>query len=74
MRAVGTVRWYNDAQGCGYISPADGSRDCFVRSRSIRGFQTLSEGQRVEFDVIHERHGPGAMNVASLVAVRGAGR
>jgi cold shock protein len=74
MRAVGTVRWYNDAQGCGYITPVDGSRDCFVRSRAIRGFQTLSEGEQVEFDVIQERHGPGAMNVAPFPVLRGTGR
>jgi CspA family cold shock protein len=71
MRALGTVRWYNDAQGCGYISPSDGSRDCFVRSQSIRGFQTLAEGEQVEFDVVHERHGPGASDVAPHRATRG---
>jgi CspA family cold shock protein len=49
--ATGTVKWFNDAKGFGFITPDDGSPDCFAHHSEIRmsGRRTLTEGQRVEF-------------------------
>ena len=53
MRTKGTVKWFNDEKGCGFITPADGSKDCFVHHSAIQaqGFKSLSEGQEVEFTI-----------------------
>ena len=69
MRTSGTVRWFNDARGCGFISPQDGSKDCFVRGNAIRGFHTLAEGEVVEFEVAHGANGPEATNVTRATGV-----
>lgn len=68
MRTTGTVKWFNDAKGYGFITPEDGSRDCFVHHSAIQGegFKTLAEGERVEFDVVEGAKGPAAENVAKL--------
>ena len=63
MRTSGTVRWFNDARGCGFISPQDGSKDCFVRGSAITGFHTLAEGEVVEFEIAQGANGPEALNV-----------
>lgn len=65
MRTVGTVKWFNDTKGFGFITPEDGSKDCFVHHSAInmQGFRTLAEGDRVEFDVVQGEKGPAAENV-----------
>jgi CspA family cold shock protein len=61
----GTVKWFNDAKGFGFITPADGGKDLFVHHTSIQGsgFKTLSEGQQVSFIVEQGPKGPAAANV-----------
>ena len=51
--ATGSVKWFNDAKGFGFISPEDGSKDVFCHHSAIQadGFRSLAEGQKVEFDV-----------------------
>ncbi len=63
--ATGTVKWFNDAKGFGFITPADGGKDLFVHHTSIQGsgFKTLSEGQQVSFTVEQGQKGPAATNV-----------
>ena len=62
---TGTVKWFNDAKGYGFIAPADGGGDVFVHFTSIQadGFRSLSEGQNVVFEVIQGPKGPQASNV-----------
>ena len=61
----GTVKWFNDAKGYGFIAPTDGGSDVFVHFTSIQteGFRSLSEGQAVVFEVIQGPKGPQASNV-----------
>ena len=68
MRTVGTVKWFNDAKGFGFITPENGSKDRFVHHTAIQmqGFKTLTEGERVEFDVVEGQKGPAAENVIRL--------
>jgi len=68
MRATGRVKWFNEAKGFGFITPEDGSKDCFVHYSAIQGngFRTLAEGDRVEFDIVQGQKGPAAENVAKL--------
>jgi CspA family cold shock protein len=63
--ATGTVKWFNDAKGFGFIAPSDGSKDVFVHFSSLQGegFKTLAEGAQVEFDVEQGPKGPQAQNV-----------
>ena len=67
MRTTGTVKWFNDAKGFGFITPETG-QDCFVHHSAIEGsgFKTLAEGERVEFDVAPGRKGEEAQNVRPL--------
>ena len=68
MRTTGTVKWFNDAKGFGFITPENGQKDCFVHQSAISGsgFKSLTEGERVEFDVVQGQKGPAAENVTRL--------
>jgi len=68
MRIKGTVKWFNESKGFGFITREDGEKDCFVHHSAIQGdgFKNLAEGQRVEFDVVQGQKGPAAENVAVL--------
>jgi CspA family cold shock protein len=60
--AIGTVKWFNDAKGFGFITPEDGGKDLFAHFSEIQagGFKSLSEGQRVQFVVKQGAKGPQA--------------
>lgn len=64
----GTVKWFNDGKGYGFISREDGQKDVFVHFSQIvdEGFKTLSEGQRVNFEVEEGPKGPQAVRVVKV--------
>ena len=64
---TGTVKWFNDAKGYGFITPDDGGEDLFAHFSAIQGqgFKTLKEGQRVSFDVTAGPKGQQASNIRS---------
>jgi CspA family cold shock protein len=66
--ATGTVKWFNDAKGYGFITPDDGSTDLFVHHSGIAGagFKSLNEGAKVEFEAREGAKGPQADNVVLL--------
>lgn len=68
MKATGTVKWFDDYKGWGFLVPDDGGEDCFVHHTCIAGdgYRTLANGARVEFDLIRDGKGPRAMNVREL--------
>ena len=63
--ATGTVKWFNDAKGFGFITPAEGGKDVFVHFSAIQGdgFKTLAEGASVEYEIEDGPKGPQARNV-----------
>ena len=67
--ATGTVKWFNDAKGYGFIAPEDGSKDVFVHFSNIAGdgFKSLSEGAKVEYEERECQKGPEAINVQQNV-------
>jgi CspA family cold shock protein len=68
MRITGKVKWFNDSKGFGFITPEDGSKDCFVHHSAIQGngFKSLAEGDRVEYDIVAGQKGPAAANVTKI--------
>ncbi|HHF2910583.1 TPA: cold-shock protein [Vibrio alginolyticus] len=64
-KTTGSVKWFNETKGFGFITPDNGGADLFVHFRSIsgEGFKTLSEGQKVSFNVEQGNKGPQADNV-----------
>jgi CspA family cold shock protein len=64
----GTVKWFNDAKGFGFIEQEDGGLDVFVHHTAIQaqGFKTLNEGDRISFDIVDGPKGPAAENVSKL--------
>ncbi|MCA9738836.1 MAG: cold shock domain-containing protein [Gemmatimonadota bacterium] len=68
MRTKGTVKWFNDEKGFGFITVEGGGKDCFVHHSAIKadGFRSLSEGDKVEFDMVQGTKGPAAENVTKV--------
>jgi CspA family cold shock protein len=68
MSTTGTVKWFNDKKGYGFITPENGQKDCFVHFSAIQGdgFKSLKEGQQVEFEIVDGDKGPSAQNVVIL--------
>ncbi len=65
---IGTVKWYSNEKGYGFITPEDGGKDCFVHHSEIQmeGFRTLNPDQQVDFDVEEGAKGLAAKNVKPL--------
>ena len=70
MPITGTVKWFNDSKGFGFVTRDDGEKDVFVHHSAIQdgggGFKSLAEGERVEFDVVQGDKGPRAESVVKL--------
>ncbi len=66
--ATGTVKWFNDEKGYGFITPDEGSKDLFVHFSNIsgEGFKSLAEGARVEFEQREGQKGPEAIDVVPV--------
>ena len=66
--AQGTVKWFNNEKGFGFITPDDGSKDCFVHHTAIQGdgYRSLTDNDRVQFDVVQGQKGPAAQNVVKI--------
>ena len=68
MRITGTVKWFNDEKGFGFITRDDGEKDVFCHHSAIQGegFKSLAEGAKVEFDVVQGQKGPAAEKLVTL--------
>ena len=64
--ATGTVKWFNDAKGYGFITPGDGGKDVFVHHSALsgEGYKSLAEGAKVEYEVVDGPKGPQARSVS----------
>ncbi|MEA3396102.1 MAG: cold-shock protein [Chloroflexota bacterium] len=65
---IGTVKWFNEKKGYGFITPENGESDVFVHFTDLTGsgFKTLNEGEQVEFEIAQSDRGPKAVNVVRL--------
>jgi cold shock protein len=65
---TGTVKWFNDSKGFGFITPDGGGKDLFAHHSSIKmeGYKSLKEGQKVSFDITQGEKGPAASNIKAL--------
>ena len=68
LSTTGTVKWFNEEKGFGFITRDDGEKDVFCHFSAIQGegFKSLKEGQKVEFDVVQGQKGPAAENVVPV--------
>ena len=68
--ATGTVKWFNDAKGFGFITPDDGGKELFAHHTNIRmeGHRTLQETQKVSYDAVEGQKGPAASNIVPSLA------
>ena len=68
MRIRGTVKWFNDTKGFGFITVDGETTECFVHHTAIQaaGFRSLNEGDRVQFDIVQGTKGPAAENVVKI--------
>lgn len=68
MPMTGTVKWFNDEKGFGFITRDDGEKDVFVHHSAIQadGFRSLQEGEKIQFDVVEGQKGPAAENVVKI--------
>jgi CspA family cold shock protein len=66
--ATGSVKWFNDSKGFGFITPDDGGKDLFAHHTAIQmdGYKSLKENQKVQFDVVESDKGPKAANIKAL--------
>ena len=66
--ATGTVKWFNDSKGFGFITPDEGGKDLFAHHSSIQmdGYKSLKEAQKVSFDAVAGQKGPAASNIKPL--------
>lgn len=67
-REKGTVKWFNDQKGFGFIAPESGAKDVFVHHSAVmaNGFRSLAEGDKVEFSIEQGPKGPSAANVSKI--------
>ena len=72
---IGTVKFFNTSKGFGFISPEGGGKDVFVHASAVEGsgMRTLSEGQRVSFDIQPDARGPKAVNLLAASGPHGGG-
>ena len=65
---MGTVKWFNDAKGFGFIAPEGGGKDVFVHATAVEaaGLRSLAEGQKVSFDVVPDARGAKAENIKAV--------
>ena len=66
--STGTVKWFNDAKGFGFITPSDGGKDLFAHHTEIQmdGYKSLKEGQQVEFETTQGAKGPAASRIRAV--------